>query len=573
MTEGCWFCLQCGAEVPKERINTERKGICPSCKKNVYFIASNPTSFDAETKYKIEKQRKEEEYVQKRWKEQESAGKKFKPEKELIDILKDSSLLVNTIKEIQEAEGIAGEEDTILAGIIVANTRLVKNASAESKNLFYSDTTGIGKDRVTKAIKDVLVPKEANLHVTKMTPEAFTYWHANEPEWTWDDKVIHFEDITQKILNCSTFKVMASGGSKAVVVKDQKTIEIPIEGKPVMILTSHHANPIDENLRRFPIGGLDKSLEQTRRIKSKISEKYSGRKKIQPNIALRRALYSLKTFEVVIPYAELIQHFFPEDMIMRTHYDRFLSYICSSAVFHQHQRERNGDGALIAEPDDYMIARTVLIYTTSNPKMIPTSREYREILAILRENIIPMSINEILYDERCKKSKDWLYKNLHKLMETGLIIRDERIEEAGAVIRGVTTYQYAQGLNARVIPKWEELGRKICNLVFNEIDDTSLSNEEKNFLEWFSENDISIAVDEEGKYYVVLFEQIIPIYREDLLVFEVLLAFFNKRNKERYKKYDIADKLEGGSLSLSSKIRKLGGDEDVEYYDSSNIQW
>jgi len=327
MAEDCWFCLQCGAEIPKERINAERKGICPSCKQNVYFVKSDPADLDAETKWKIEQQRKEKEQIKKKWKEQEPTGKNFEQEKEIINILKEPSLLVNTIKEIQEAEGIAGEEDTILADIIVVNTRLVEDAIAESKNLFYSDTTGIGKDRVTKATNSVVVPSEDYLHVTKMTPEAFTYWHANDPDWSWDGKVIHFEDITQALLNSSTFKVMASGGSKAAVVKDQRTIEIEINGKPVMILTSHHANPNDENLRRFPIGGLDGSVEQTRRIKDRISRKYSMRKKVEPNLILRRALHSLRPCKVIIPYAELIQHFFPEDFIMRTHYNRFLDYI------------------------------------------------------------------------------------------------------------------------------------------------------------------------------------------------------------------------------------------------------
>ena len=72
----------------------------------------------------------------------------------------------------------------------------------------------------------MVVPKEDRYHVTKMSKEAFTYWHIGEP---WDNKVIHFEDITQELLNSSTFKVMSSGGSYAVVVREQKTIEIPID--------------------------------------------------------------------------------------------------------------------------------------------------------------------------------------------------------------------------------------------------------------------------------------------------------------------------------------------------------
>lgn len=569
MAEGYWFCLQCSAKIPPELNNNKHKGTCPECKQNVDFVPFNPKDVDAETKYLIEQQRKEKEFIQKKWNKQEEQDNIVEIEQDLIDILKDPNLLIITTIEIQEAEGIAGEEDTIIVGIIVANTRLVKEAFAESKNLFFSDKTGVGKDRVTKAIMIVVVPECDNIHVTKMSKEAFTYWHANEDDWTWDGKVIHFEDIPQSILNCDTFKVMASGGTEAVVVKDQRTIEIPIEGKPVMIITSHHANPSDENLRRFPIGALDNTVEQTKRIKAKISQKYSRRTNVEPNTDLRQALHSLKPYDVVIHYSELIEHFFPEEIISRTQYAQFLDYICSSAVFHQYQREKTEDGRLIADADDYMIARLLLIYTTSNPKGIPTSREYREILDILRENVAPMTINEILLDERCDKSKDWLYKNLPKLLSTKLVVRNKRAEDAGAITKDVMTYQYAKGLNMEALPTWSELGEKIRRMIID--DDVELSEQDQDFLNWFNENDVYFAVDLENRFYLVLFGQIIPFIREELLVFEVLLAFFNKRNKDRYAKYGDGSKLDGSSLSLTSKIKPVGPKYDDEGYDASDL--
>lgn len=367
----------------------------------------------------------------------------------------DPNLLVDTIKEIQKE--VAGEEDTIISEIIVTTTRLVKGAIPESKNLFLSDVTGIGKDYVTKKTLEVIVPEEDHYHVTKMTPEAFTYWHIGEP---WDNKVIHFEDITQELLNSSTFKVMSSGGSYAVVVKEQKTMEIPIDGKPCMILTSHHANPQSEALRRFPIGALNETLYQTKKIKDKISRKYTGREETKIDYVVRSAVQSLEPYAVIIPYAELIQHFFPEDILMRTHYQRFLDYICASAVFHQYQREKTEDGKLIATPDDYMIARLVLIYTTSNPKMIPMSKEYRDLVKLLQENVEPMAVNEIYvkYD----KSKDWLYKNLPNLIETKLVEMGKRHEEKAN--KDVFTYQYIVGENPYSLFTWNEIGKEILKI-------------------------------------------------------------------------------------------------------------
>ena len=453
--------------------------------------------------------------------------------KKVQKTMKDPNFLINTIKEIQK--DVAGEEDTIIALIIVATTRLVKNATPESRNLLLSDTTGIGKDHTTKKVLETIIPEEEHLHVTKMSNQAFTYWHANEKDWSWDGKVIHFEDITSDLLNCSTFKVMASGDSLTVVVKEQKSIEISVNGKPGMILTSHHANPEDEGLRRFPIGGLNDTLDQTKRIKDKISRAFTGREINKPDIILRSALISLDPYSVIIPYAELIQHFFPDDILMRTHFHRFLIYICASAVFHQAQRKKTEDGKLIPTPDDYMIARLVIIYTTSNPKMIPMSKDYRDILEILQENVKPMSVAEIFL--KCDKSKDWLYRNLPKVTTTKLVIKSERPDERAN--KNINTYQYSPGLNVNAIPTWHEIQQKIEKII-NKTKNTKKTEDENILEKWFSDNEIKPRKPKNKKddgFSLVFLGHEIPFNRKVFLVFLVLRQYLRERDEKRYSKY------------------------------------
>jgi hypothetical protein len=438
------------------------------------------------------------------------------------------SLLVDIIKEVQ-SNGVEREEITILAEIIISCTRLVKKVNAESKNLLLSDKTGLGKDYVTSKTLEVILPEDQHLHVTKMTPEAFTYWKNPDkfPDWTWDDKVIHFEDISSQILNCSTFKVMASGGSTAVVVKDQNTIEIPINGKPCMILTSHHANPGDENLRRFPIGGLNESVEQTQRIKEKVAQKYSGRFKTISNDDLRRSIKELRSFEVVIPYAEIIQYFFPNDTLMRTHFKRFLDYICASAVFHQGQRKLV-DGHLIAEPDDYMIARVVLIYTSSFERMTPISKEYRDVIEIFKNENKTMSIMDMYRHPEFNHSKMWLYRHLPKLTELR-IIKKEFVKSTDAN-KNVEAYSYAN-LNAQSIPTWEkiiEIIKSVETVKTVKTDNTNNSTTGENkYIKWFSQPLLK----------PVLTPLLKPPNGRDLTVFTVFTVFLRERDEENYKKY------------------------------------
>lgn len=458
-------------------------------------------------------------------------------EQEKIKLQKSPALLVETIKEV--GKSVAGEQDTILSLILIAMTRLVKGVKAESKNFFLSDTTGIGKDFVISNVLDVVLHPKYHLHVSKMSPEAFTYWHANEPEFDWTNYVIHFEDIDSKILNTPTFKTMASGGSFAAVVINQQTIFIPINGKPVMLLTSHHSNPKDEALRRFPIAGMNETIEQTKRIKNKIARKYVDHQTEKPNLVLRSILQKFNSYKILIPFAGIIQHFFPSDVLMRTHFPRFLDYIAASAVFHQHQRKKTKDMELIAEPDDYMIARTVLIFTTSNPKMVPTSKDYRDILKILMKSANPLSVSEIFHFS--SKSKDWLYRHLPRLIEHGLIERGSKFDEKAN--KNVDTYKLVSCLNPNIIPTWQEIHQQ-CNEILNQnikntknTKKTKLSSIEGNDLQkWFS--DVLRKPRKPKSLEKLVFLQLgKPFNREVLRVFLVLGSFLRDKDNKRYNKY------------------------------------
>ncbi|HEC93200.1 MAG TPA: hypothetical protein ENI51_09445 [Candidatus Atribacteria bacterium] len=407
---------------------------------------------------------------------------------------------------------------------------------------------------MTKKTLSYILPEDQYLHVTKMSKEAFTYWHNPkfEPEWTWDDKVIHFEDITQTLLNSSTFKVMASGGSYAVVVKDQVTLEIPIKGKPVMILTSHHANPKDEALRRFPIGAMDNSEQQTEKILERIAQNYSNEESENINTELRSAVRILNPYHVVVPFAELISFFFPKDILMRTHFRRFLDYISASAILHQYQREKTEDGCLIATPDDYMIARMVLIYTTSNIKMVPLSKEYRGILNILRENVEPMTIKDL--EVKSDKSKVWLYRHLPFLAERGLVKKDTRFDERAN--RDVITYQYSLQNNPYAMPTWNDILRKIDEMT-NEVDEKTENTEKTNtqnilkdrFFQWMKK------LKKQG-FYQVFSVGDKASNGKVFSVFSVLSNFLRERDEKKFKKYYM-DKEKQSSKDSKEKEESL----------------
>lgn len=99
--------------------------------------------------------------------------------KQVIKKLEDKNLLYNILKEIRN-EGVIGEENTLLVLIIKISLRLVKNAKPTSSNLWESDKSGAGKDKLAQAVLNVLVATDDYEHRTEITPKALNYWGSDD---------------------------------------------------------------------------------------------------------------------------------------------------------------------------------------------------------------------------------------------------------------------------------------------------------------------------------------------------------------------------------------------------------
>lgn len=295
--------------------------------------------------------------------------------------------LFNEITEKEFDKKIVGEVETRkVIFLCAAGGRLVDNCQIASFNLLINDEAGAGKDYVTSKVLEIL-PEEVYIKKTRISPTAFTYWHNSkfEPDWTWDGKVFYCEDISEPVLNSDVFKVMCSSGSSATIVVNQRAIDISISGKPVIIATTASSTPNPELLRRFVILNLDSSMEQTKLIMKRHSQ--YRKKGIIPEYDKRytKAMKYLKRVKVRIPYADLIDEAFPvENLIMRTNYPRFLDFISASAAFHQYQRKRDEEGYILAEKQDYEIARMCFLKLFSNKIMIPLTINQKKILEVFR---------------------------------------------------------------------------------------------------------------------------------------------------------------------------------------------
>lgn len=394
----------------------------------------------------------------------ESRIKYFESQPELKALV--DPLLFKNVTEIELDKTIVREEEarkTIF--LVCAGGRLVKNAEPTSKNLMINDLSGAGKDYIIKQVLG-LIEDDYKIIRKRISQRAFTYWKNayHNPNWTWDGKIFYNEDISNSVLNSDVFKVMASsdGENISTMVINQVAYDIKVVGKPVMLITIAHANPKNENLRRFPICNIDTSEEQTKLIIKKQAEYHKTGKKLSYDPNLIYVLGKLTRINVIVPYADkLVELFNTTNVIVRTNFNRFVDYIKFSTAIHQYRREINDDSFFIADGQDYDIGRAAFLKTTSNVYSIPLTKKQQEILNIflkLKNEHPNLYWSAPELEKYFSFSQRTLYKYLDELFENGFLEKDK--QEREGVSKPVAVYRYIDVANIN-LPTWKELQKNL----------------------------------------------------------------------------------------------------------------
>ena len=382
------------------------------------------------------------------------------PKGEALKILENPNLF-NEITEQEFDKKIVGEvESRKVIFLCGAGGRLIQNCQVASYNVLVNDEAGSGKDYITGKVLE-LIPKEFYIHKTRISPTVFTYWHNadKEPEWTWDGKVFYPEDISEIVLNSDVFKVMCSSGSSATIIVRQQAVDLEIVGKPVMITTTATATPNPELTRRFVILTLDSSEAQTKAIMKRHCEFAKTGIIPEYNKKYTDAMKYLKRVNIRIPFAELLSEVLPaKSIIMRTHLPRFLDYIKASAGFHQFQRKVQ-EGFILAEGQDYDIARECFLKLCSNRYMIPLTINQKRILeAFERNQDKKYSVTQFHAENNIMTDKA-LMTNFGLLSKYGLLETTISQDSYG---RDMEVYGLSKNYNPNekiIIPTYEELCR------------------------------------------------------------------------------------------------------------------
>lgn len=397
----------------------------------------------------------------------ENPEENYKPSWEIMKYLEDPNFLEIINSEFDKK--IVGESEARKTIFMVANMRNVQNLNKSTDNLMINNKSGVGKDHASNGVFEI-IPDEEKEELIRTTPKVLSYTRNMKinPLATWKKTALRLEDASNEVLNDDAFKVISSADpnkiNKAKIVNKAKILEIDIDGKPSIILTIAEVNPREEILRRYPICSLDEGIDQTKAILKRQAEFAKLGKSIDYNPFIIEALRYLKRIKVKIPFAEkLVKIFCPENVIVRTHFPRFLDYIKSSCALHQYQREKDSDNYYLATRQDYDIARMMLSKTTSNILMIPLDKLKNNILCIFENyNLQKKSVDDLEDLEEIKRlniTPEWLRKQLDWLSSKTFLIKDKekRFDEAGKIIpKPIFIYSYNK-MQKLEIPTWEAL--------------------------------------------------------------------------------------------------------------------
>lgn len=289
------------------------------------------------------------------------------PSKNPAEWLASDTRLVDAIVTDCQALGIVGERNLILAIYLIGTSRLLKSPLSG----IVQGKSSTGKSYLVETIAK-LFPPESVLHATRMSPEALYYYEgglahkfvvAGERSRVSDDASA---DAT------GALRQLQSEGRITKLVTESKegkftasTVEQVGPISYVETTTVKATKIFPEDLNRALLLKTDESENHTRNILALSASKYEQQAKpvdVAVIVDKHRAFQAmLKRREVFIPFASKLLAKIPaRNVEARRVGPQILSVIEAVAILHQHQRQADTQGRVVATIDDYQVAANIL---------------------------------------------------------------------------------------------------------------------------------------------------------------------------------------------------------------------
>ena len=355
--------------------------------------------------------------------------------------------LMQRVVEDIGALGVAGEKELAATVYLIGTSRLLPGPLAA----IVQGPTSSGKSYVVKRAAS-LFPPEAVITATQLTPQALFYMQPGSLQHRFivagERSRLENDDTAEAT---RALREMLSEGrlSKLLPVKKDgrpETVLVQQDGPIAYVETTTSTKLFSEDANRCILLSSDEQPEQTRRILSTLAGVYARgvavdrRRIIDRHHAMQR---TLQPHVVLVPYAERLADAMGSYRVeARRAFPQVVSMIQASALLHQHQRQIDADGRLLANADDYKLARHLLGLPMARQLGGRISDPALRFLGRLQKYFGPQE-TFTTRDAKSKESqsKSSVYGWLAELHETGMV---DRVEEQ----RGNRAAQWRLSSNA-----------------------------------------------------------------------------------------------------------------------------
>lgn len=282
------------------------------------------------------------------------------------EFLKRPDLLDCTLKHI-ETIGLVGERNLATQLYLVGVSRLLTRPLAT----IVLGSSSSGKSYAANTVGS-LFPSETVLKAHRITPQALMYMEPGSLEHRFIVMGERSRDTSDEVAEQTrTWRELIADGECriAVTVKEggKMTTDCRTQKGPIAWVESTTLGLdgiFTEDRTRLMILCADESSSQTERVLGRLASDANSpidRDRLETIQALHHAIQRLLTpADVVIPFsAQLIKAIPADRPEARRTFGHLLSGIKAIALLHQMQRSRNESGMIIADPQDYELARKI----------------------------------------------------------------------------------------------------------------------------------------------------------------------------------------------------------------------
>jgi hypothetical protein len=272
-----------------------------------------------------------------------------------LPLAEEPNLILRFQRDV-EMTGLVGEKKNASVVFLVG----VSASLLKPLNASVGGASAAGKNQLTGSVA-TFIPEERKKILTGMTPKVLM--HSKEDEFQHKAVFItEYEGVAGADYAIRTMQSerlieweFVESSSTGLQKKTKR-----VKGPAAFIQATTRSTLHPENETRLLFLQIDESIEQTRAINERQALEAEMKLSSYPADLLEQwheLFRSLEHRQVRIPYASQLANQFPGRVQSRRDFPKLLALIEASAYLHQHQRQKDESGNIVAAWQDYQIAK------------------------------------------------------------------------------------------------------------------------------------------------------------------------------------------------------------------------